>query len=134
MIVFNPKTVMKTTNYYVQQMFASHVGCSGMDMTGQLPEKLYISATEDEAAVYIKLVNGTERVQKVSFTVPNADAGAELLCLRSDDTAAKNELAYTGEPVYRVLPKQTEIPIQNGRLLLEAAPFGVYVVTARKSK
>ena len=134
LIVFNPKAVMKTTNYFVQQMFANHTGNSGMDMEGTLPPRIYASATQDDAAVYIKLVNGTESVQRVSFKVSNADAGAELLCLQSDDTAAKNELTYTGDPVYRVLPKQTEIPIHDGRVMLEAAPFGVYVITARKFK
>ena len=57
LIEFNPLHVMKTVNYYVQQMFGATVGKQTFTVQGQLPEKLYACATGDDHNLTVKLVN-----------------------------------------------------------------------------
>lgn len=133
LIAFNPKTLVKTTNYYVQQMFASHVGSRGMDVLGFLPEKMYVSATEDDGAVYIKFINGSEHEETVYAELLCSFSGVKAICLRCEDLSEKNMLTYAGEPTYHIKPEYSKVSEDGIHISWDVAPFSMNVAILKKA-
>lgn len=133
MIFFNHKHVLKTTNYFVQQMYSNNIGTHSVEITEEKVPGFYTSATEDADFVYIKLVNHTRR--QINVTI-RAESGklesAEMTVLHSAIGSAKNKLAYEGESEYNVVPHPGEVVTQNGTVSAALSPNTFAVIRARK--
>lgn len=133
LINYNPQTLCLSTNYYVQKMFASYLGTQYLPYEGTLPENIYLSATEDEDAVYLKLVNTGGDASAITVQLPCDAASANGEILQNDDPHVRNALDYNGEAVYTVQPSAVEFPVANGILSLEVKPYSVYALTIKKA-
>ena len=133
LINFNPQTLCLSTNYYVQKMFASYLGTRYLPYEGTLPEDIYLSATEDGDAVYLKLVNTGADVYAITVQLPCDAASASGEILQNDDPHVRNDLDYNGEAVYTVQPSDVEFPVANGYLSLEVKPYSVYALAIKKA-
>lgn len=132
LIWFNPEHIMKTPNYYVQQMFGAHLGESFFDTEGVLPEQVYLSVTGDAKKYYIKLVNAGENAQTVAIEFnEQLETCAQHICMQTDDLECANELSFTGEPIYHICPTYQVTACEDKELIchLEAHSINVYEVT-----
>ena len=132
LINFNPAQVLKTTNYYVQQMFGTTVGDRVVKMTGELPAGVFASATATSEKLVLKLVNTNDTPVNAELTLSNVlDGKAEMEVLQNDDLLADNSLQFKGEPVYRVVPKTKEILVRDGKAALVMQKYSIYVITVK---
>lgn len=135
LIWFNPEHVLKTPNYFVQQMFGAHLGKNVLSFEGTLPEAVSLSVTSDEETYYVKAVNAGEKEAcfALNFGAPTEQEG---LCLRmqSQDLEAVNELTFQGSPVYRVKPEKQPCSPKDGRLSCQLPPFSVSVYEVKKAQ
>lgn len=132
LINFNPQTLCLSTNYYVQQMFSTHLGTRYLPYEGSLPENLYLSATEDEKAVYVKVVNTGDIPASLTLRLPAAGASASVIRLHSQDPQVRNDLPFAEKAVYVIEPEKYAIPVTEGCLELPAAEYSVQVLTIEK--
>ena len=132
LINFNPKTVCRTTNYYVQQMFACNVGSQYLPFEGELPEHVYVSVTEDDTYAYVKLVNTAAEDHNLTlhFSAPVAVEKAERL--QSDNTMERNDLAFDGEEVSNCAPEAFEVKAEGNTVEAEVKRFSVSLVILKK--
>ncbi len=131
LINFNPHHVLRTANYFVQELCSTHIGSVVIRIEGDLPAGCYASATADDGHFYIHVVNSTDGERRVTIRLANSDANsATAISLQSDDLEAKNRLPFSGEPEYRIRPKRKEVPIreQTLDLSLEKYSFSVLVI------
>lgn len=134
LINFNPRTICLSTNYYVQKMFAAHLGTRYLPISGELPEHVYVSVTEDEKRIFIKVVNTGQERQELSVQVSGGVASAEGEVLHHDDPGARNDLQFTGEPDYVICPEKRIYAVEKDSLTIEAEPYSVSVITAVKKE
>ncbi len=73
LIWFNANAVLKTPNYYVQQMFASTLGDTVLPST--LDGAVYHVVTRTDDAVYIKLVNVSDQAASVDILAQGVPGG-----------------------------------------------------------
>ena len=158
LINFNPRTFCLSTNYYVQKMFACHLGTRYLPYKGSLPEDYYFSATEDEKALYLKLVNtGADscdievklpggspawtKSEKLAADPEKLPSDASPACeavtacgevLWSKDPHVRNDLKFDGDAVYHIYPETIRIPVMDGTLQIKGKPFSVYALTVMK--
>lgn len=134
LINFNPRTLCLSTNYFVQKMFATHLGTQYVPFEGELPEHVYLAVTEDRDNLYVKLVNTGKAVRKLAlqFGADIVSAAGEVL--RSDDPASRNDLQFAGEAVYTVRPEEREYPVEGNTLQVEAESYAVSVITVKKKE
>lgn len=132
LINFNPKTVCRTTNYYVQQMFACNVGSQYLPFEGELPEHVYVSVTENDTCAYVKLVNtaGEDHDLTLSFASPVAAESA--VRLQNDDTTVRNELTFTGEMERSCVPTAFDVKADGNTVTVEVKKYSVSVVVLKK--
>ena len=133
LIYFNQYHVMKSANYYVQQMYMVHPGTYVREIVGEIPKNIALSATETNDRIIIKITNSGTTAQILDIDCSGAlpEAGgntAHVICLACSDPEAVNELTFTGEPVYRVQPVSSELSLENGILHLEMEPSAFYVI------
>lgn len=135
LIWFNPEYILKTPNYYVQQMFGAHIGEYYFKAEGGLPEHTYLSVTGDNEKYYIKLVNAGESEQTVSFRFcePVVQKGA-YWSLHSDDLEAANELAFIGSPVYQIQPESGTLSYTERGVTCRLLPYSINVYEILKRK
>lgn len=135
LIWFNPEHIMKTANYYVQQMFGTHIGEYCFETEGQLPERIYLSVSGDDEKYYIKLVNAGEPAETVSICFPEPVAQKTAYwSLHSNDMEAANELTFTGSPVYHVKPESGTLSCSEHDVTCELLPYSVNVYEIAKRK
>lgn len=130
LINFNPAHVLRTTNYYVQQMFGTSVGDRVVKIAGELPAGIFASATAAAEMLIIKLVNVNPSPLAVELVLSGiANGKAELVFLQSDDLTAFNTLEFKGDPVYRIVPITQESAVIDGKLNMTLANYSIYVIT-----
>ena len=140
MIWFDNTRMMKTPNYYVQQMFGNYTGDVIVPITqnkqalsGQ--EGLYASASADskQGKYYIKIVNTAEKAVPVRLLFKGLkkqellDKG-ELIILQAQSLKEENTL----EEPDRVVPKFTKFILPDNYLDTTIAPYTIAVYTFTK--
>lgn len=138
MIWFDNLRMMKTPNYYVQQLYAHNVGTNVMPLTwNKKPiageENLYASAVLDKNTnTYIVKVANTGKTSKdITVTLTGAKKNTrfsigECVKFQQDNMRAINTL---DEP-NNLVPQKTSGMVEGNTLKIEAGPqsFGVYKV------
>ena len=129
LIEFNPLHVMKTSNYFVQQVFGATVGKQTYAVQGTLPEKLYACATGDEKTLTVKLVNTSRDARDVCLSLDALTPGTvDLTVLQSDVLKVRNNLNFEGAPEYCVKPETKTLRMTNGKLELHLDKQSVNVI------
>lgn len=129
LIDFNPAHTLKTTNYFVQQMYASTVGNKVIGIDSELPKGIYCSATKKENRVIIKLVNTNKNPVKAKIDLLNVKATrAKITYLHSDDLNATNQLSFKGSPVYTVEPRFKDVDIKQNMIEVNMDKWAFYVM------
>lgn len=130
LIWFNPSHVMKTPNYYVQQMFGSTVGKRILDINASLPNGVFASATGDDGYICLKVVNTLSRPQNMELILESFNVRrVKRISLSSADLKAGNRIAFYGEPRENVRPAEcemTESEIEN--LTVEGRSVNVFQI------
>ncbi len=131
LIKYSPRHVLKTANYYVQQMYATKIGTAVVALEAELPGKVYASATASDDQLILKLVNAN--VEPLGATLHLAGvSGSRAIVerLQADDLQAANELGFWDAPIEHVCPQTEEVALVNGTVLLElpGQSFSVVVV------
>ena len=134
LIWFDNLRMMRTPNYYVQQMYGMNAGTDvlnlqmdGKPVTGQ--DSLYASAVLDAPTgeVILKLVNAGSRSEKVQIEFSGLKkrqlVSGFCTYLQSDDWKAKNTLEQEAS-VPRIRP--VEVASRSLSLELQPRSFGVY--------
>lgn len=128
MIWFNPENVMKTPNYFVQQLYGAHLGEHVVAYEGKLPEGVFISVTKTETKYYIKIVNANQEAIEIELILPQTvETSALHLGLQNDDLEAVNELNFVGEPVYNVSPFKDMLKVEKQTMLCKLQRYSVNV-------
>ena len=132
LITVNPKTVCLSTNYYVQQMFGCNLGNWYLPYEGELPEHVYVSATETDDTIYVKVVNtaGDSHVFNLAFASNIACEKAQSL--HSDNPSVRNNLEFMGEAEYAVKPEAVSVTIKENCAEAEIMPYSVTVLVLKK--
>lgn len=137
LIWFDNLAVMKTPNYYVQQLYAKNVGTNVMPLS--LPDKqpatgqdgIYGSAVYDknEGCYILKIVNVNNHPVAIHTTITGLTQKTKLqvansLMMQSDDLKAVNKINTPD----RFVPKATTASLENNIMKVElpAQAFGVY--------
>ncbi len=131
LINFSPAHVLKTANYHVQQLYAANMGTQVVALEGELPDKVYASATASADRLIVKLVNAT--AEPLQATLQLAGVGGihtSVTSLQADDLEAANDLGFMGAPVEHIQPRTIEVAITDGSAVLELTGHGFYVVVA----
>lgn len=139
MIWFDNLSVVKTPNYYVQQLYAKNTGTNVLNLTwnkqaitGQ--EGLYASAVYDknEKCYIVKVVNTTKESKAINLTITGLRKNqtltiGECTLMQNMNAGAVNTL----ENKNAVVPQKTTATL-NGNVVAIAAQansFGVYKIT-----
>lgn len=134
LIWFDNLNVMKTPNYYVQQMYGVNAGTDvvsmtmdGEPLTGQLD--MYATAALDKNTneLIIKVANTGLRQRRISAElagVPTTERVAKATRLQNTDLEAKNTMCQPDN----VVPAEFTIPVNDGifRAILPPLSFTVY--------
>jgi len=131
LIDFNPKTVCLTTNYYVQQMFGTHIGSTYLPTEGELPEHVFVSATEKDGTVFVKVVNTRDGEYDLTLNMADAVACEEALILASANPMVRNALKFKGETEYGVQPENLDVCTEGNAVKMTVKPYSVAVVTLK---
>lgn len=128
LIWFNPAHVLKTANYYVQQMFSTTVGKQIPEVEAQLPKGVFASATCDEGYVCLKLVNTTANPCVVELALHDFHATkVKQTTLCADNLRTANSLRFHGTPIETVKPEVSEASAENMKsVTLGAQAVAVY--------
>lgn len=107
LIYFNPKTVIHTANYYVQQMFGATIGEEIVPVKCSLPKNIFASATKSKDYLCVKLVNTGKSDYEADLSFANTGncRKAKITTLQCDNLKQKNTLNFSGEPDEAVCPK-----------------------------
>lgn len=132
LIWFDNLQMVRTPNYYVQQLYGMNAGTHVLPITlkGGTDGVLYASAVWDEKSkeVIVKVVNRSDAPQQIPLTINGLKkrmlSEGTHIYLQSDDLKAKN---VVGEPE-RIVPHLRPMSIKGNQLQLEIAPqsFNVY--------
>lgn len=131
MIWFDNLSVVRTPNYYVQQLYAQNVGTNVVPLTlnkkpvsGQ--DGLYASAVYDKPSnsYILKMVNVKEEVKKVSIDLKgfkkDTESNLEVLVFQNQNLKAENSLDNPDQ----VVPERIEKGRFIGNLLdVDIAPY-----------
>ncbi|KAA8916762.1 hypothetical protein TRICI_001060 [Trichomonascus ciferrii] len=133
MIQFNPKSVGKSTTYYVHKLLFNTAGDTILGLKDPSFHPLYYTANLDSQSnrVHIKIANPTN--QSVDFTASievdgyeSAKATAQSISL--DDPNAAN---HFGKPEQASISSQ-DVSYSNGDLKVRVSPYYVGVITLQK--
>lgn len=131
LINFNPAHVLKTANYYVQQLYVQNIGTTVVELEGDLPEGVYASATATDEQLFLKLVNvNAESVQATLQFAGVSGHRATVTYLQADDLELANDLAFVGSPIEHVYPQTVEVAITDGNAVVELAGQSFSVIVA----
>jgi len=131
LIWVNNHHTLKTTDYYIQQLFSLHKGTQVVPITRDNDviagkDSLYASATYDDHSkeLIIKIVNAAafEQVQRIELN--KRASNASVIVMQSDNLEAMNSFE---EPM-KVVPETSFIKV-NGKILeYRSAPYSVNVI------
>jgi alpha-L-arabinofuranosidase len=134
LIWVNNHQALKTTDYYVQQLFSIHKGTKVVPVTinneaiaGK--DSLYASATYDENTkeLIIKIVNAAPVEQVQNIELNKKGSTASLIVLQSDDLEAMNSF----EDPMKVSPKTSALKLNGKKFDFKAAPYSVNVIKVK---
>lgn len=135
MIWFDNLNVVRTPNYYVQQMYARNVGTNTLPVTheGNVisgKDGLYASACVDksQSEVIVKIVNAAAEVQDIhislkGFKKPVKEATVQITCLHSNVPEAVNTVAAP----HTVVPTHFSVQTNDNGFQLKALGSAFYV-------
>lgn len=138
LIWFDNLDVVRTSSYYVQQLYSTYKGSNmlpltmnGKPVTGAAGQDgLFASSVIDSKTneVYVKVANTSSQMQYVSVKLDGLKKGqlfssAKAIVLQSDDLEAENSIARPD------LIKPFEIPLQvSGNVVSGSIPANTFVV------
>lgn len=133
LITYSPSHVLRTANYYVQQMYANQIGTAVVALDAALPDRVYASATATKDRLILKLVNANAEPAHVTLQLAGITGSrAKVECLQADDLQVANELRFSGAPIEHVRPQTREIAISEGGAVLELAGQSFAVIVAQR--
>ncbi len=131
LIWVNNHQTLKTTDYYVQQLFSIHKGTKVVPVTRNNEviagkDSLYASATYDENTkeLIIKIVNAAPVEQVQNIELNKKGSNASLIVLQSDDLESMNSF----EDPMKVSPKTSALKVNGKKFDFKAAPYSVNVI------
>ncbi len=131
LIWVNNHQALKTTDYYVQQLFSIHKGTKVVPVTRNNEviagkDSLYASATYDENTkeLIIKIVNAAPVEQVQNIELNKKGSNASLIVLQSDDLESMNSF----EDSMKVSPKTSALKVNGKKFDFKAAPYSVNVI------
>lgn len=119
LIYFNPKSVLKTANYFVQQLFSVKTGTRVLATEGSVMHRAFINVTENNEKIFIKLVNANPEPNKITLELPVNQGTAVITAIAHEGLESVNELDFTSEPVYHVYPVTSDTTFSDSMLLYE---------------
>jgi len=132
LIDFNPSGICYTMNYFVQKMFATHLGEFYIPMAGKLPRNLFLSATADKHQTFVKIVNTSDQGYAINIKFSDViNQPAEILILTHKNLKARNSLGFWGEPQYATHVVNQCCAVVEGVLGVDAPPYSVQVISTR---
>ena len=144
LITFNPLSVSRSANYYVQQLFSSSMGewLLGFE-TSELPGGHFLSVTGDEGAIYIKYVNTTGHDEHVEVVCPSkvAASWAEILTAVGDEsdidspggiTTARNEIAFDRMVLEQVRVREMDHELEGNIIRFVSKAYSVATIHAEE--
>lgn len=130
LINFNSSHVLKTCNYYVQQMYGESVGDKVVKIVSDLPKGIFASATATDEKLVLKLVNTNQETAVASLKLSNITGSkASIKYLQCDNLNEVNSLGYHGEPKYNIEPRLKELSLKDGTIDMEMEKYSFYVIT-----
>jgi alpha-L-arabinofuranosidase len=126
LIEFDGFGVHPTANYQVQKLFASEVGKESMNITGDLPNHVFASATGDKSSLLLKLVNTGAKVSKVSTSLPSSFGKAQVTKLTASPKAS-HQIISVGKNKLAAEERVFNAGVSNGVLELDLPPYSVTV-------
>ena len=135
MIWFDNLNVVRTPNYYVQQMYAQNVGTNVLSITqggniisGQ--DQLYASACIDKntSEIIVKVVNASSEIQDITISLESLKGAVkndevQITCLHSNVPEAVNTL----EAPNNIIPTNTFINTNKNNFQLKALGNAFYI-------
>ncbi|MCD7977197.1 MAG: carbohydrate binding domain-containing protein [Tannerellaceae bacterium] len=133
LIWFDNLSVMKTPNYYVQQMYGQNAGThvlpmvqDGKPLTGQ--HDLYATAALDKNTneIILKIANTGMRQQRIQLNLSGLSSGKHvgtLTLLQSYDLNANNTI---NQPEC-ITPVKSSVEVDGSELNVQLLPFSFYV-------
>lgn len=122
MICFDGKSAYASASYYVQQMFSLYTGDYSLKVRAEEGECAYVSATEREGAVYVKVVNAGEEEVRAEFE-GDFDFGslARIVRLGGEPEAQntpKSQFTVSPEEVAPLAPRSLALPPHSFSVLV----------------
>lgn len=131
LIWVNNHQTLKTTDYYVQQLFSIHKGTKVVPVTRNNEviagkDSLYASATYDENSreLIIKIINAAPVEQVQTIETGKKGSSASVIVLQSDDLEAMNSF----EDPMKISPKTSPLKVSGKKFDFKAAPYSVNVI------
>ncbi|KAL1847037.1 hypothetical protein Plec18170_008813 [Paecilomyces lecythidis] len=129
LIPFNqgPNSIVKTTSYYVQQLFSSNRGATILPVTsdkGFNPVYYVASLSSDNSTYYVKLANYNGTAQDVNITIEGASTGKFTL-LSNGSPLATNDLTET-----QISPQTSSVEAINGKFQIHLPAWAVALLAA----
>lgn len=130
LIWFNQFHVLKTPNYYVQQMFGATVGKRILDIGGDVPDGIFVSATGGDGYICLKVVNTLPKDRNIELSLKGFKAArVKKITLSSDDLKERNTITFRGEPEERVKPQEENVDVSKiNELFLKGKSVSVYQI------
>ena len=137
LIWFDNLSVMKTPNYYVQQLYSHHAGTrvvpflrSGKPLTGE--QSLYATAALDERTneLILKVVNAGMQVRHAKIQLQglsNETHTGQCIRLHSMDWEAVNTL----EQPDRLRPEASAFTCEGNQMAVTLQPFSITIYRIR---
>ena len=125
LIWFDARRVLRTPNYYVQQMFAETLGDFVVESSLETDsDRLYQVVTRAEGKLYIKLVNVSENVEEMTLSLLNVPDGIAAVRQLTGERSDTN--AYARE---RVAPVSGECELSQGAAQLTLPAYSLTILT-----
>lgn len=125
LIWFNSRQVLRTPNYYVQQMFAETLGDFVVDSALETDSnRVYQVVTRTDDVMYVKLVNASDANREMKLSLRGVQDGAAAYRQLSGERSATN--SYAKE---RVTPVDGECLLADGQAELTLPAYSVTILT-----
>ena len=130
LIGYNALTSYGSPSYWVQVMFAAHLGSEVVSRTLEnAGPRIFASATRDEKQhkIFVKIVNGTSDAQPMKIDLEGAGkvaSQARLISLSAKTPNATNSITNPN----LVVPAERSIPVLGSKFTQSIAPYSVNVL------
>ncbi|WP_284984468.1 alpha-L-arabinofuranosidase C-terminal domain-containing protein [Arthrobacter sp. efr-133-TYG-118] len=129
LIDFSPTEVVRTTNYLVQELFATRIGERIVPVDGDLPTTMFASASIGKGMLHIKLVNTGSSALDVALQIDRAlDCTAEAVLLHGPLDAI-NRLAFDSTPRISIQPERSDYAVRGGEVTLHLEATSVLALS-----